>query len=283
MNSAAKPSSAHSEPSGAGRRPNAPQLHVQHDPLARAQRRTRATRACAITLVVAVGAWAFWPTVNAGDLERDTPAMTPNDRPNLYLQTPAKPLDLAAFDAALWIAPPAPVVATAAPPPAPPPALRAQLIAIASSIATSDATSASGASTTAATSAPNLAAIFYDPDADVLRTLRTGDRIDGRTINAIDRDGVTLSLGDTTQRLDLRPDSAKRHARGTALTAAQELALLMGKPLEPLAGTAHQGANSPAGRSSETAAPAAVTPTNTTTDVKAKHPATAPRGKGRRP
>lgn len=222
------------------------------DPLARAQRRTKRVAAFAITAVTIAGVWAFWPARNAsGSQDLGAPPKPTTELSSAAVLATTEPINLAAFDAALWIDPPAPIVdAAPTPPPAPAP-LRAQLIAIAGSV--SSATPSTGAD-----SGRTLSAIFYDPDADVLRTLRTGDRIDGRTIDAIDAHGVTISLADAAQRLELRPGESRRAKEHAALSTADALAQLMVTRLPS-------------------------TPKASTPASPARPSATAPRGKGRRP
>ena len=142
---------------------------------------------------------------------------------------PSDPLDLAAFNAPLWVDPPRPVIAKAdAPAPLPP--LRLQLVAILNAPAPSGTVAA----------AP--LAILYDQDADKLVTVATGDVVGGRTITAVDPGGVTVQLGGGPQRLDLfakgqpsrspRPPHLPSASAGhDGATAAEELAALMGRPV----------------------------------------------------
>lgn len=98
-------------------------------------------------------------------------------------------LDTHAFATPLWVTPPAPPAPPPTPaPPPPPPPLKVQLIAIVQNPA-----------------APEQppSALFYDPDADRLVTLKEGDQIAGRTIQRITSLGVELREGGGTRTLAL--------------------------------------------------------------------------------
>lgn len=180
------------------------------DPVARSRRATMRVAVSGSTLVVAAAVWALWPVGNApittgvGNSNPTTPST-----PSHAVDASQNPLDLAAFDAPLWIHPPAPVVAKVeAPTPPPPPPLKAQLLAITSE-------------------GEGHHAIFYDEAKDALVTVGAGDDLLGRRVTTVDADGVTIEHQGRTQRLDLRP---KRDRRQLAPTAAEDLAALMGRP-----------------------------------------------------
>lgn len=139
-----------------------------------------ASRSIAGLCVAACGLWAFLP------LE---PARV-ND-PEIAAGTTAAPeparlaLDLAAFNAPLWVAPPpSPKVADAAPPPPPPVPLRWQLLAIVQEDS-------------------GYKALVYDPDTDKVLALGEGDesgprrvaRVTPTSMDVRDASGVrTLAL-----------------------------------------------------------------------------------------
>ena len=92
--------------------------------------------------------------------------------------TPARQsvvLDVAAFGAPLWVAPPPPPPPPKeAPPPPPPPPLRLQLLAVIQE-------------------GPGVrTAMLYDPDTDALLIVAAGERIGGRSVEAVTDDGVTI-------------------------------------------------------------------------------------------
>lgn len=118
--------------------------------------------------------------------------------------------DLAAFDAPIWVEPPAPPAPPPAPavveikpvPPAPtppPPPLKLQLIAI----STRAPTAREG------TAAPTVyRAIVYDPDSDSLLTLETGQSLAaGRSVEHVNASTVSFRDGPHVRTLALRePD-----------------------------------------------------------------------------
>lgn len=117
------------------------------------------------------------------------------------------PIELTAFDAPIWYAPPAapeplpaPVVVETKPaPPPPPPPLKFQLIAIATrSVPARDGSA----------SFTVFQAIVYDPDNDTLVTLETGQALaPGRSVELVDAASVSFRDGTHIRRLALRePD-----------------------------------------------------------------------------
>lgn len=174
---------------------------------ARSRRRLMLGAAVAVppfcTLFVAV--WAFRappPTPEQQSLQIAEPSEAPRLR---------EPLDAAAFSAVLWHTPPPPppepeqqpetqpVLAAAPPPPPPPPPPAIQLLAI---------LTPSAAQGTPAESNRRLA-IAYDPDADEIRTLRSGDDIGGGwSVDAVTDDAITLRQERRTVALTLEPEQA---------------------------------------------------------------------------
>jgi hypothetical protein len=140
-------------------------------------------RVLAIMCIAACGLWAFMPlgpaNVNVPEVGVTAAAGTGPTRSSL---------DLAAFNAPLWVAPapPSPVVVEA--PPAPPPPLKWQLLAIVREDA-------------------GYRALVYDPDADRLLVLREGDesgsqRVEHVTATTLDvRDGGVGGAGVRTLAL----------------------------------------------------------------------------------
>lgn len=107
-------------------------------------------------------------------------------------------LDIRAFSAPLWVAPPAPPAAPAPPPPPPPlPPFKLQLIAVVQEPAS-----------TSTGQMQTMAALMYDPDTDKLITLKAGEEVSGRTIIAITSKGVELRERTTTRTLALREEVA---------------------------------------------------------------------------
>jgi len=189
------------------------------DPLARSRRATRTTVIAGGALMTLALVWALWP---AGTSSTATSQSTPNISGRNIPSTTQGTLDstdlnLAAFNAPLWVNPPQPVVAKAEPPPAPPPTWKAQLLAV-----TRD-------------SEGTLQAIFYDEAKDSLVTVAEGGTVVGRTVQRVDERGVTMEPN--AQRIDLRRDPPRAALRGSA---TEDLAALMGRPL-PRAKPAKEG------------------------------------------
>lgn len=163
--------------------------------------------------------WAFWPAGTSGTATSHTASnASEQSSPSTKLGNANNTdLDLAAFNALLWVNPPQPVVAKAEPPPAPPPPWKAQLLAI-----TRDAEGL-------------LQAIFYDEAKDSLVTVAEGGTVVGRTVQSIDERGVTLEPNG--QRMDLRRDPPRAALRASA---AEDLAALLGRSM-PRAKPAKEG------------------------------------------
>lgn len=145
-------------------------------------------------MIAAVAAWWAWAVP-----ERQLPIAEGNEAPSGRVSASAEAaraasLDLAAFQAPLWVAPPAP---PAPPPPAPkpepeppPPVLKWQLLAIVSG-------------PTEASESGTLRAMIFDPETDSIIELAAGQRHGGRTIEAIEGGSVTVREGRHAVRLTL--------------------------------------------------------------------------------
>jgi hypothetical protein len=100
-------------------------------------------------------------------------------------------IDLDAFRAPLWVAPPAPPPAppAAKPPPAPPP-LRLELLAI-------------------VRDENQIRALVYDPDSDRIMVVAEGDRVTDRTIERIGEAGVDIRTTHGLTTLALRREGGR--------------------------------------------------------------------------
>lgn len=131
--------------------------------------------------------WAFRP-LPMPRLEASFSAPTPEESVP-RLQRPA--VDLAAFSAPLWVAPPAPpATPPITDPPKPLPPLRVQVLAI-----VVDAEDIGHE--------PEFSVLIYDPDADRVLSLRSGDQVAGRTIARITRSTVEFRERDRTRTMAL--------------------------------------------------------------------------------
>jgi hypothetical protein len=160
-------------------------LSSPNDPISSSRRRDAwAFGGCLLAFTGCV-AWAVWP------LGPWAPRSVTLDPPAPGIREPHAALDLRAFDAPIWVAPPtAPVQAAAPPepPPKPAPPVRLQLVGI--------IREAAGSGTV-------LRAAVYDPDLDKLLILSHGQRLGDRTVSAITEHVVELSDGRATTRLRL--------------------------------------------------------------------------------
>jgi hypothetical protein len=154
------------------------------DVLHRSRRRTRVVcTACGLAFV-GTAAWAVL-----------VPRGTPIELPNVGAGQPAaappapRPLDTAAFSSAtLWTVPETDVqkVAAAAPPPPP---LRVQLLGI---IKEGDA----------------YKGVLFDPDTSKLLVVGTGDAVQGRNVERVAGDALSIRHGALLQVLALKPAGA---------------------------------------------------------------------------
>ncbi len=134
--------------------------------------------------------WAFWPL---GPSRLGVPEI------GVAAEAPAEPaspvLDVAAFNAPLWVAPPTqppppPAPSVVATPPPPPP-LKWQLLAI---VREGDA----------------YKALVYDPDADKVLTLAEGDHAGPRRVARITPTSVDVRDGAGVRTLALREQAGGR-------------------------------------------------------------------------
>ncbi len=200
-------------------------------PLAAPRRHLRRIAIVSSTVILLTGTWALWPL---GNPSVEVPAPPPQ-RPLIASATTTPFLDLAAFSAPVWDAPPIPPKAVAVvekPPPPPPPPLKLQLLGI----VRDESLAADG-------TAIYIAAI-YDEVADKLLMLRAGD---------------SISTGEAPTGKSVAHGVATRIARITHVSAeAVEIAepgsgtrrLALHQPLVPIPGLSaplEPGAPSPAG------------------------------------
>jgi len=141
----------------------------------------------AMAILGALGWWAFkpLPQVTIEPIpHRAAPATMPGtDEPTRLA------LDLAAFQAPLWIAPPAPPAPAPTPKPEPPPPpLRLQILAI---VRNSD-------------DEQGDRALLYDPDTDKPIWVRGGQVIGSRTVERVSSDSVRIRDGTRLRTLALR-------------------------------------------------------------------------------
>ncbi len=138
-------------------------------------------------LLAVLAMWALWPIRPAVFAPLDA-APIPDSTSAGAVPTPT--LDLAAFDRPVFTiaAPPELPKPAAAPPPPPlPPPLKLQLLAIEKL-------------------GDGFRAVLYDPDADKVVTVASGNTVAGRTVARVAAEGVVLSLGSLEQPLLLRAD-----------------------------------------------------------------------------
>lgn len=145
-------------------------------------------------LILAGSVWWAWSFPR--ERRERLPVIT--ERPAKTEDVTQAALDLQAFQARLWAPPPAPapvpVVVAPPPPPPPMPPLRLQLVAIVQD---------------AAIDPPRLSAALYDPDADRILMVQTGQQIGPRTISGIGTAFVELFDGSRVRRLELHPPGAR--------------------------------------------------------------------------
>lgn len=158
------------------------------EPISRFRLRSRLTWVAAAP-VLALAVWyALDPPA--------TPALTAQTRAEL---DPAPPeastpgsLDVAAFDAPVWVAPPRPEpsVAERAPEVVPAQQIRLQLIGI---VSEPDPT----------TGKPVHLAAVFDPDSFEMYVVKSGDKVGGFSVEAVKANGVRLVDGPREARLEL--------------------------------------------------------------------------------
>ena len=140
-----------------------------------------------IGCVAIVGTWAFWPLGDSNSTVPNTTLATDPAKSSSPPSQAPQPLQLAAFQTPLWVAPiPPPAPPT---PPPPPPPLKLQLIAITSG--PSEHPEARGA-------------LIFDPDQSKLLTVSVGDRIGSRTVLRITDAMVELDDAQGSRQLALK-------------------------------------------------------------------------------
>jgi len=154
--------------------------------------RERGGRVIALAGVVALvgmGMWAWRPLrAEPRDAQRASSDMVRAESDATKTSSQASPpLDLSAFRAPIWVAPPPPppspsVLATNTPTPPPPPPFTAQLLAIAK---VKDIKEGAGA--------PIWEAILYDPGQDRVVHARAGDVVLQRCIRSVNANEVVIT------------------------------------------------------------------------------------------
>lgn len=162
------------------------------------------SRLCIAGCIVCVGAlmWALWP-LEAGGIKREaeaisTRALAAAGQPKNAGRIASAPIDLRAFDAQLWKAPPKPPPIAAAPPapaPAAPP-LRLQLVAIIQE----------QLQTPGALAPAIRRAALFDPDTNRLHSVSSGDTLLRYRVGTISADSLQLSdtNGSTSHTLRMK-------------------------------------------------------------------------------
>jgi len=160
-----------------------PETAPSPTPSPRALDRSRAsTRRVLVTgtaLCLIAALWAVWPSA------RPALMLTEPDTRVASTESPPPPLDLAAFDTPVWTIAEPIKVAAAQPPPPPPPPLRLQLLGI---VREGDA----------------YKAVLYDPDSNKVRVVAAGEDLQGRRVERIAADTVSIKTGALVQMLALK-------------------------------------------------------------------------------
>ncbi|MCC6321908.1 MAG: hypothetical protein IT438_10800 [Phycisphaerales bacterium] len=168
----------------------------------------RRTHFAAATSLAAIALAAWWALRPLGVPAFDGAASVASQLPPPPLSDQPLPrrklaaLDLTAFSTPLWVAPPVPPAPPApAEPPKPLPPLKVQVIAIVRDGGNAD-------------KHEEFTVLVYDPDADRLLSLRTGDQIAGRTIARITEISVELRERDRTRVIALSDAGATAIGNG---------------------------------------------------------------------
>jgi hypothetical protein len=162
------------------------------DPAAFARRRSTATLAVIVPLLICCVAWAVWPVRSS----LVAPPVIAAPKPPAREQPDASPLELAAFDAQIWVLPPKPTVTPPEPAPPPETPLKLKLVGI-----------LQGHRADAA-----LVAVLYDPASDKLAFAPSGEKVGGYTVGEISDASVELTSGRSSRTLllDNRPKPSTR-------------------------------------------------------------------------
>lgn len=158
------------------------------DLLADLARKTRWSGRVGVGAWALTAVWAFWPVSLPVPIDTEATPAAAQSGPSL--QSPLL-LDLAAFDAPVWVLPPAPEAPVVAAPPPPPPPFKLQLL---------------GVSVEVTPNGPVYRAVLYDPDSDAIRVVAAGESVAGRQVTSVTSCEVSLLLGNSHAKLALRPD-----------------------------------------------------------------------------
>lgn len=179
--------------------------------------------AIGLGLIAACATWALWPV---SGIEKSLAQAIPNSpaafesekvdaNKSPQQSTAFTDLDTDAFRTPLWVIPPPPPPPPAPPePPKPLPPLKLQLISITQETANADA---SGKPLS------RFAAVFYDPDKDMLITVREGMQLaDRRQVGAITASSVEIREADGRKGAG-SPDNQSPRAGATRIMRLHEL------------------------------------------------------------
>lgn len=147
------------------------------------------------SLLIGIAAWWAWAVPKVQKPIAPDSDFSPDRLPVGANRSSPAPLDLAAFQAPLWVAPPAPPalptpLPTNAAAEPPPPALKWQLLAIVSG---QEGSSPSG----------ELRAIVFDPATDSIIELSAGQQLAAQTIESIETTCIVVRTGKHVLRLAL--------------------------------------------------------------------------------
>ncbi len=158
------------------------------DPLLALQRRTRRASAVCAGVVLLAAMYALWP-VTIEPVSVPTPLSSDSESLAAGEASGPVPLDLAAFETPLWLAPPPPPpTEIAAKPPPPPPPLKLELLGI-------------------LREGESYRAVVYDPETDKVTVLSSGDTLAGRTVGRITAETVAIKDGAGTRTLTLKTEA----------------------------------------------------------------------------
>jgi hypothetical protein len=164
------------------------------DPIRFARRRAVATWLVVAPALVLCAIWAGWPIEIPAVMP---PAISPS-RTSEHQVPSVAPLDIASFDAPLWVIPPSPVATAAEPAPPPPePVTKLQLVGIVRE-------RHEGVET--------LRAALYDPGSDRIVLVADGEKVGTQTVRAVTDSAVELTNGRSISKLVL-DERAKAQAK----------------------------------------------------------------------
>ncbi|HYE63787.1 MAG TPA: hypothetical protein VD997_17480 [Phycisphaerales bacterium] len=153
------------------------------DPLVASRRSTRRVALLAGLAILVAAGWALYlPTLDAPESPTLASAAAP-------AETPAPPLELAAFQTPVWTVAEPIKEAAAPPPPAPTPPLKVQLIGILKE-------------------GDSYKAVLYDPETNKVQVVAAGEDVQGRKVARIAADIVSIQNGRGMQMLTLKNQGA---------------------------------------------------------------------------